>query len=222
MFASAISWSIDPPIADDADRQTLVHNLLNYSLRADRLAGAIDIIVTQLEPDLLMTFSMYDDLEDAFSAGQSELIRTAKHFSARLTLVSRVIGHAYDAPGFALVDRADVSLWRDDADELYTSVASWRLDDSLRPPAVLDAFLHARIEAYCDRLRDLGLLDMHVIRLADDVVLSVHFYARPLDPATAHEQAIATTQDVLDGRVTFVKGHTGPAYDVPQVVSVPY
>lgn len=218
MYGSIITWCVDPPLTNPIDREELVRSLMGSSIGPARNAGAIDIIMTEIETDLIFSLSMYDTLDEAFTAGHGELVKIAHQFESRLHLISRVVGRAYDPPGFDLVERSEMQQWRDDASAMHSTVATWRLDSSLRGPDTLDAFLEQRMGEYLALLRDLGLLDMHVVRLADDVIVAVHFYAEPIESNAAFNEAITATQEVLGSKVALVKGHTGRAFDVPQLL----
>jgi hypothetical protein len=218
VYASVINWSLNPPLRDAADRGQLMRDLARSGIDAAREAGVIDLVMIETEPDLLFGLSLYDTLADAFSSGSTELVEIARLYANRLDLVSRVVGHAYDPPGFDLVDRAEAQQWRDDAEAMYASVATWRLDSSLRAPHALAEYLQEAMERYLPILRRLGLLDMHVVRLADDVILVVHLYLDPIEGNADYQEAVAATQNVLGSKVEFIKGHTGRAYDAPQLL----
>ena len=221
MFASVVTWSVDPPITTDDDRVDLLRRLLAFSLERDRAAGVVDIIISEFETDLIMVFSLFDTLAEAFNAGESDLVGSSAHFADRLVVISRVVGQAYDGPGYALIDRDDAHRWRDTAAGMFSTMATWRIDGSLRAPAALNSYLAERMEMSIDLLKHLGLVDMTVMRLADDVIMAVLLYDRPGDVSEAHTRAQTSMQAVLGDKVKLVKAHTGWAFDVPQLIDNP-
>jgi hypothetical protein len=195
-----------------------MRDLVRSGIDTERKSGVIDVVMIEAEPDLIIGVSLYDTLGEAFSSGSSELVEIARLYGDRLDLVSRVVGRAYDPPGFELLDRAEARQWRDETDAMFASFATWRLDSSLRAPDALAEYLQVAMTRYLPILRRLGLLDMHVVRLADDVILVVHLYQDPIEGNVDYQEAIAATQNVLGSKVEFVKGHTGRAYDAPQLL----
>ncbi len=81
-----------------------------------------------------------------------------------------------------------------------------------------NSYLAERMEISIELLKELGLVDLTVMRLADDVIMAVLLYDRPDDVPEAHKRAQISMQAALGEKVKMVKAHTGWAFDVPQLI----
>jgi len=218
MYASVISWNVEPPLEDAHERLALVRDLIESSLAASRAAGVMDMIAIEVEANLVMTISHYDTLDDAFVTGRAELVNVARQLEDRLALVSRVIGEAYDPAHFHLAARSGERVWHEDGEAMHAMVATWRLDSSLRAPAALNGYLADRMAAYLDPLKDQGLIDLQGIRVSDDIILFIQLYTEPISNRVAFDEAVAQAHVLLGDAMDLVKGHAGRAFDVPQLL----
>lgn len=101
---------------------------------------------------------------------------------------------------------------------MLASVSRWRIDETVRDEAAFRGFLQSSLGKHVAILRDLGLLDIVVVRVADDVMLAVTIYEDEAEGQTGWTASQIAFRDDLNGKLELINRIAGPAFDLPQLL----
>ena len=218
MYAIVATWRLLAPIQTGTARSEFLRELLTSGIDLARRAGAVDVVMIELDPDRLMTFTLLETADEATAASARLQQFVADRYVDRLEIVDRIVGRAYDPSQLNAAASPGSRVWADDCEAMHASIVTWRLDASIRSPDALESFLHDIWERFAETLHRLGLLDVVVVRSAEDSILAIRLYADNIELDASYRQAVATVGAMLEGKVEFVEKREGRAFDVPQLL----
>ena len=102
---------------------------------------------------------------------------------------------------------------------MLASVTRWRINESVREATAFHELLHTSLGKHVAILRDLGLLDIIVVRIADDVLLAVTIYEDEVEGQAGGAASQVAFRDDLLGKMELISRVAGPAFDLPQLLS---
>ena len=101
---------------------------------------------------------------------------------------------------------------------MLASVSQWRLAETIREPGTFREFIQSTLGKHVAILRDHGLLDIVVVRIADDVMLAVTIYEDEAEGQAGWTASQIAFRDDLHGKLEFIERSAGPAFDLPQLL----
>ena len=101
---------------------------------------------------------------------------------------------------------------------MLASVTRWRISESVRAEDTFRDFLQKSLGKHVAILRDLGLLDILVVRIADDVMLAVTIYEDEAEGQAGWTASQIAFKDDLRGKLELIGRVAGPAFDLPQLL----
>jgi hypothetical protein len=218
MHAVVTTWRIrDVP---DSSRDAFITEFVQRGITAARALNVLDVLLVALEPDQLISISLFDSLDDALVTRPVALAFVDDHYSRHLDLISRVTGLVYELSDLADLDVAAMRQGRQRPDgSLSVQLATWRLGPDVRAPDQLLAFLRELIQYGLPTVLEDGLLDVFGIRTADDTLLIVRLIERPdaLDTVYA-PSAWQDLSALIAHRVELVEQVVGNAFDMPTLL----
>ena len=219
MYATVSTWRLHESIRSTESLDQFVREFLTSGINLARRAGALDVLMIELEPDRLMAVTLFETLGEATEANGTLQHFVAECYSDRLTTLSRVTGRAYDPCQLhGAGDGGSKQAAAASGGVMHASLVTWRLDPSIRTDEGVEQFLNGIWERYAQPLQRLGLLDVVVIRTAEDSLLAVRLYTGPIEHEAAFRKAVEHVNELIESRVTFVSKHEGRAFDVPQLL----
>jgi hypothetical protein len=220
MYATVSTWHLVAPGRPVEEQYRLLREVVAGGIGIVRGFGVLDVVVVELEPDRLVIAALYDTLEDAMAAEAPIVAYMAERFRNRVELISRSTGPAWEPAHFGAVDRDDAQQWRTDANGMYASIGTWRLDPSLRDTESLTAFLQGLADQVMSLLARLGLLDFLVVRLTEDTLFALRLFGDPeaFEAARAEAQESVPT-DILAGKMELIDRVQGRAFDAAQLLA---
>lgn len=218
MFANVATWRVREPSNPPDEHHRFLREFVENGIEIARRAGVLDVVMVEIDPDQLVAISLFESAEDAAEANARLRRFVEDAYGDRLTTISRVTGRAYDPRqlhGSGIVEGPRVAGATGD---MSASLVTWELDSSIRSDEAVEHFLQGIWERYARALQRLGLLDVVVVRIAEDAILAVRLYADSVEHDAAYQEAVATVGEMLAGRATFVSKQVGKAFDVPQLL----
>jgi hypothetical protein len=214
MFASVSSWQFNESLTSAEQRLHFMRSLVSHGITAARDSGVLDFLLITLEPDQMLSVVIYEseaDIPPAITVASKVM---TQHFPDQLTLLGRERGPLYEAQQLLKPDEVDPPDGRSDSDGLGAYVARWQIDPSLES-AEVEEWVRKTWADNQDFLRELGLLDRLVIRVASDQLLVVNLFPVGMDGASVYHDAIARRPSMIYRKVALISGETGRAYDIP-------
>ena len=101
---------------------------------------------------------------------------------------------------------------------MLASVSRWRIDESVRDDAAFFELMQTSLRKHVSILRDLGLLDIMVVRVAEDVLLAVTIYENDAEGQEAWKASQIAFRDDLAGKLEVIDRIAGPAFDLPHLL----
>jgi hypothetical protein len=101
---------------------------------------------------------------------------------------------------------------------MFAKIVRWRLAPEIQGEQAFDQFIHELSRRNTPVLRDHGLLDGFVVRIAPDMMLTMNLYEFESDAESAWKDVIANLGDELDGKLEFIERYVGPAVDMPMLL----
>ena len=101
---------------------------------------------------------------------------------------------------------------------MLASVTRWRISESVRDDATFRELLHTSLGNHVAILREHGLLDIIVVRIAEDVLLAVTIYEDDAEGQDAWVASQIAFRDDLLGKLELINRVAGPAFDLPQLL----
>ena len=98
MYASISTWHLDESIRDEAAYEEFVGSVLNKALPASRELGILDALLVPVADDTFVAVTIFDSAETAEAVWQEAIGPQSGLYNEKITLVSRVTGHAVDMP----------------------------------------------------------------------------------------------------------------------------
>lgn len=101
---------------------------------------------------------------------------------------------------------------------MLASVTRWHIAESVRDAAAFVDYIQPVLRKHLTILRKHGLLDILMIRTAEDMLIAVALYE---DDAEGQEAWVASQiafRDDLLGKLDLVSRVTGPAFELPQLL----
>ncbi|HEX3301721.1 MAG TPA: hypothetical protein VHR64_02495 [Thermomicrobiales bacterium] len=101
---------------------------------------------------------------------------------------------------------------------MFAKIVRWRLTPEIQGEQAFDQFIRDLSRRNTPILRDHGLLDGFVVRIAPDMMLSMNLYDSDADAESAWRDVIANLGNELDGKLEFLERYVGPAVDMPMLL----
>ncbi len=101
---------------------------------------------------------------------------------------------------------------------MLASVSRWRIAETVRDETTFRDFIRTSLGKHVAILRDLGLLDILVVRISDDVMLAVTIYENDSEGQTGWTASQIAFRDDLSGKLELIGRVAGPAFDLPQLL----
>jgi hypothetical protein len=101
---------------------------------------------------------------------------------------------------------------------MFAKIVRWRLAPEIQGEQAFDQFIRDLSRRNTPIMRDHGLLDGFVVRIAPDMMLSMNLYDSDADAESAWRDVIANLGNELDGKLEFLERYVGPAVDMPMLL----
>jgi len=101
---------------------------------------------------------------------------------------------------------------------MFAKIAPWRLAPEIRGEQAFDQFVRDLSRRNTPVLRDHGLLDGFVVRIAPEMMLTMNLFDSVADAESAWKDVIANLGNELDGKFEFLERYVGPAVDMPMLL----
>ena len=101
---------------------------------------------------------------------------------------------------------------------MFAKIVRWRLSPEIQGEQEFDQFIRDLSRRNTPVLRDHGLLDGFVVRIAPDMILTMNLYESEADAESAWRDVIVRLGDELDGQLEFMERYVGPAVDMPMLL----
>jgi hypothetical protein len=213
MYATISTWTLIPRVGDTGAVPGLFRDLVARNLPVAIDSGMLDALFLELPPDQVVGIAIYATATDAQAAGAVAAQRVAADFADTLQRTRRQVGQLLTA---ALPDETDL-LWRAHVAEMHATWAIWRVEPHLRSLGALERFVRDGYTRFATLLRRLGLIDMLMIRTAEDELAILNLYAQE-GARAANPEAIAAMREYTAGHVTRIASATGKAYDLAMLL----
>ena len=102
---------------------------------------------------------------------------------------------------------------------MLASVTRWRISETVRDDAAFRGLMQSSLRRHVSILRDLGLLDIIVVRVAEDVFLAVTIYEEEAEGQAGWAASQVAFREDLMGNFELISRVAGPAYDLPQLLA---
>ena len=102
---------------------------------------------------------------------------------------------------------------------MWAKIETWRLASNVQEDHAYDLFLRELSQRNTPILREHGLLDGFVVRISPEIMLTMNLYENEAQAESAWRDVISHLGDELEGRVTLVERHVGPAVDLPMLLN---
>jgi hypothetical protein len=214
MHATITTWTLTPTAGDAGAVPGLFHALVARNLPVALDSGMLDALFLALPPDQVVGIAIYATAADAHAAGAVAAQRVTADFADTLQRTSRTVGQLLTA---VLPDEGDL-LWRAQVAEMQATWARWRLAPDLRPPGALERFIRDGYERFAPLARQLGLIDMLMIRTAADEVAILNLYADPVAGQAAYAAAVRAVTDFTTGHMERIAVQTGRAFELAMLI----
>lgn len=218
MYASVSQWDLDPSLDTMAARAAFLKDLADVGIRHARETGVVDLIWIDIEPNRLVSVALFEDLADIDEYAQRSRTLLEKHRADKIRFVSREVGEVFEPHLLLAQVQPPLRTRTSDVGSLCAYLARWRMDPSLHPPGALRAWLQDFWANNEDFLKELEVLDRMVIRTAEDELLVVNLYPEGSPGLQRYKEAAERRPHITTGRVTFIDGIEGRAYDMPALL----
>jgi hypothetical protein len=220
MFATVTTWRLAESVQLPDAQDRFLREMTAGAIGIVRDRGVLDVVIVEVEPDLLIVVSSYETLEDAQASGPPLLRYITERFSDRIELISRSIGPAFEPSQFVDIEETAVRQWRDEATAMYARISYTRLDPSIREPDAFMTYLAGFADEVMAMLSRLGLLDVLLVRISDDTLMSLRLFEDPVAFDAAMREAWRTASpDLTAGKVEILEQVRGRAFDATQLLS---
>lgn len=220
MFATVTTWRLAPSVQPTDTQDRFLREMTTGAIGIVREHGVLDVVMVEVEPDRLIVVSSYETLEDALASGPPVLQFISGRFGDRIELISRFIGPAFELGQFADVEETAVRQWRDEATAMYARISYTRLDPSIQDPDAFVAYLAEFADQVMAMLSRLGLLDVLLVRISDDMLMSLRLFEDPAAfDAAMREAWQSVSPDLMTGKVEILEQFRGRAFDATQLLS---
>ena len=218
MYAVVTTWRVRN--VPDSDRDIFIGEFVRRGISAARELNVLDVLVISVEPDQLISISLFESLDDALATRPVALAFVDDHYAGHLDLISRVTGQVYELSDLVDLDVAAMRQGRQRPDgPLSVQLATWRLGADVRAPDQLLPFLRELVQFGLPSVLEEGLLDVFGIRTADDTLLVVRLIERPDDLDTLiSASASRELSRLIANRVSLVDRVAGLAFDMPTLL----
>ncbi len=102
---------------------------------------------------------------------------------------------------------------------MHANLVTWRLAPAIQPAEELAAHLRGVWTHYSQLLRQVGLLDVLVVRTGEDEMLAIRLYDDSRADDLANEEAVTTLGTEYLSKVTAIEKRVGRAFDAPQLLA---
>ena len=103
---------------------------------------------------------------------------------------------------------------------MYARISYTRLDPSIQDPDAFTAYLAEFADQVMAMLSRLGLLDVLLVRISDDTLVSLRLFEDPAAFDAAMQEAWQTiSPDLTAGKVEILEQFRGRAFDAAQLLS---
>ena len=215
MYASISTWTLDHSLTDGEPLPGLFHDLVVRNAAGALERGLLDTMLLSLPPDQIVEMAIYATVTDAHATGLVAAQREGAGGASLLRSHHRTVGRLLTA---VLPDEADLT-WRAHTAELHATWAIWRVAPHLRAAGALERFVREGYERFTPVLRQLGLLDMLMVRTTDEEVAILNLYADPVVGQAAYTEAVAAVAEYTEGHMERIATHTGQAFDLAMLIS---
>jgi hypothetical protein len=220
MFATVTTWRLAESVQLPDAQDRFLREMIAGAIDIVRDWGVLDVVMVEAEPDRLIVVSSYETSEDALASGPPLLQYITERFSDRIELISRFTGPAFEPGQFMDVEEAVVRQWRDEATAMYARISFTRLDQSIQDPDAFMSYLSGFADEVMAMLSRLGLLDVLLVRISDDTLMSLRLFEDPAAFDAAMQEAWqSVSPDLMTGKVEIVEQFRGRAFDAAQLLS---
>jgi hypothetical protein len=101
---------------------------------------------------------------------------------------------------------------------MHATWAIWRVAPHLRAAGALERFVREGYARFASMVRQLGLIDMLMIRLPDDELAILNLYADPVVGRAAYAEAVTAVADYTEGHMERIAAYTGRAFDLAMLL----
>ena len=102
---------------------------------------------------------------------------------------------------------------------MWAKIETWRLAAEIQDDQAYSVFLRELSARNTPILREHGLLDGFVVRVGPDTMLTMNLYENEAQAESAWRDVISHLGDELEGRVSLIERHVGPAVDLPMLLN---
>lgn len=214
MFATVTFWRLAPAVRPLEIQDKLLREMTNRVIDIARAQGILDVIMVEVDPDRLIVVSSYETMEGAVATGPPLLAFLTEHYGDAIELICRSIGRAFEPSDYLSLDRNKSQDWRDDAEAMYANINVYRIDPSIQDPEAFAAFLESVAPEFLTLMSQFNLLDMLVIRTAEDTMMVVRLFSN----LGAFDQAMNQAREQYSpnhfgGKIEPVANYRGRTFD---------
>jgi hypothetical protein len=213
MYATVITWRLHESIRDEDAYDAFLREMVGRNIDFARRVGMLDALMMHVEPDTMIGIAVYESAEEAAAAAPIASDMKVTYESA-LEFVDRVGGPMNDMP--SLPGRPSPTE-TDGALPTYASISTWRLAESLRDEAVFDAYVKRVMEQNVALANEVGLLDVMVIRVSEETIMTVGMYESREAVEAAIQRSTRLYQERFVSDIELLDRKFGRAVDIPQV-----
>jgi hypothetical protein len=212
MFATVTTWRLHESVRGADAYDAFVRKMVNRNIELARRVGLMDSLMIRVEPELLIGIGVYETEEDAVSAGPIAREAVGAFDAGKLEYLSREAGPMSDMP--SLPGRQSAALLNGAA-QMHASISTWRLNKSLREEAVFAAYVSRVMDQNVELANEVGLLDVMVIRVSEDTIVTVGMYEslEAVDAAIQRSTRLYEEHYVAD--IELLDRKVGRADDIP-------
>ena len=213
MYATVITWRLRESVRDEDAYDAFLREMVSRNIDFARRVGMLDALLMHVEPDMMIGIAVYESAEEAAEA--SSIARDMRiTYEDSVEFVDRVGGPMNDMP--SLPGRPSPTD-TDGAPPTYASISTWRLAEALRDDSVFDAYVKQVMEQNVELANEVGLLDVMVIRVSEEIIMTVGMYESREAVEAAIQRSTRLYQERFASDIELLDRKFGRAVDIPQV-----
>ena len=213
MYATVTTWLLNESVRDTDAYDAFLREMVRRNIELARRVGMLDALMMRVEPDTLVGIAVYETAEDAAAAGPIAR-KAGTSFGDALEFVDRVGGPMNDMP---TLPGRPTPIEPDGAPRMHASISTWRLAERLREDEVFAAYVAQVMEQNVELVNEVGLLDVMVIRVSEEVIVTVGMYASREAVDAAIQRSTRLYQEHYVADIELLDRKVGRADDIPQV-----
>jgi hypothetical protein len=213
MYATVTTWRLHESVRHGDAYDSFLRQMVGRNIELARRVGMLDALMMRVEPDTLVGIAVYESEEDAAAAGP--IAREAGvSFGDALEFIDRVGGPMTDMPS---LPGRPAPVETENSPRMHASISTWRLAEALREEAVFAAYAKQVMDQNVALANEIGLLDVMVIRVSEETIITVGMYESPeaVDAAVQRSTRLYQEQYVAD--IELLDRKIGRADDIPQL-----